>query len=99
MTGVAVLLTGFEGQGQVRPPLLPVPLARHVFGREVVDEAARQVSEILAGLGYIGRDTGIGARTLLARLMLTARSPRFEDLTDVRPTALRASATRCLDWS
>ena len=63
-------------------------LAWRIFGRELVDDAVRQVQDVLAGWGY--QRHGPVLTAAICQLLLLNRSPLLEDLTDETLARLRA---------
>ena len=74
----AYLLTGFTAFDRIGRFQRP-SLARRVFGRQPVDDAVRQVREVLAGWGYSAREPHLTA--MVCQMFLLNRSPLLEDLT------------------
>jgi integrase len=63
-------------------------LAWRIFGKELVDDAARQVQDVLAGWGY--RRHGPVLTAVICQMLLLNRSPLLEDLSDETLMQLRA---------
>ena len=74
----AYLLTGFTAFDRIGRFQRP-GLARRVFGRQPVDDAVRQVREVLAGWGYSAREPHLTA--MVCQMFLLNRSPLLGDLT------------------
>jgi integrase len=63
-------------------------LAWRAFGRELVDDAVRQIRDVLAGWGYRCRGPVLAA--VICQMLLLNRSPMLEDLTAEVLVQLRA---------
>ena len=63
-------------------------LAWRIFGRELVDDAVRQVLDVLAGWGYQRHESELTAA--ICQLLLLNRSPLLEDLSEETLVRLRA---------
>ena len=63
-------------------------LAWRIFGREPVEDAVRQVQDVLAGWGY--RRHGPVLTAVLCQMLLLNHSPLLEDLTDKALAQIRA---------
>jgi integrase len=63
-------------------------LAWRIFGRELVDDAVRQILDVLAGWGYQRHEPELTAA--ICQLLLLNRSPLLEDLPEETLVRLRA---------
>jgi len=86
----AYLIGGFTGFDQLGS-FNRQALAWRIFGKEVVEDAAAQVTATLQGWGYHPSDrAALGFRTVLIQSMLVNRSPLLEDMTSEALARIRA---------
>lgn len=80
MIAVAYLLCGYEDLDKLGT-LSFRPLARRIFGREVLDGAVCSVVSDLNSWGYTKKGNVTAVHNALSKVLLAQRSPSLEDLT------------------
>jgi hypothetical protein len=84
--------TSFEQFGRFRR----VPLARRVFGAELVEDAVDRLCSVLAGWGY-SRERGRFASVIVQALLLN-RSPLLQELSAEALVAMRTLPATDVNW-
>lgn len=73
------------------------PIAVKVFGQEAVDAAIDRVRGVLLGWGYSARRCDHYLARLICAILLANRSPRLDDLTTARLSAMAAAGSPSLE--
>ncbi|MFD9502576.1 hypothetical protein [Streptomyces sp. NPDC060035] len=79
--------TVFDRLGRFMRP----PLARRVFGDDLIDDAVRRICKVLADWGY--RRDADKLTAVICQMLLLNRSPLLEDLSMPSPTAPKPGST------